>query len=408
MQNWKRTFAIIWTGQLFSILSTSMVNFAIILWLSIEYNSAEILAYAAIAGMLPQSLVGLFAGAYVDRWNRKRTMIFSDGFIALCTLVIALLFYLGTPQIGFIYLLLALRSVGSAFHMPAMQASVPLLAPESELLRISGINQVIQSVSVIAGPALGALAISIISIEKVLLFDIAGAVIAIVSLLFVHIPDPEKQEGTEKQENIFRQISYAIKVVMQNKGLSYLFIAMIIMMFCIMPVAVIFPLFTLRHFKGGVFEMSVIEVIWGVGMLVGGALLGIFKVAYNKAVMINIMCVLMGLTFVFSGFLPETAFWIFTALTAIGGLSAAVYNACYTTIIQEQIDPSLLGRVFSLSISISILPSLVGLLFTGYLADNVGISETFIFLGILISLIGVISFTSKDIIRLGIKTEKEQ
>lgn len=129
MNNWKRVFAIIWTGQFFSILTSSIVNFAIILWLSFETKSAEVLAFAAIAAMLPQSVLGLFAGIYIDRWKRKRVMIMADSFIAFCTLILAVLFYLDVAKIGHIYILLALRSVGSAFHMPAMQASVPLLLP---------------------------------------------------------------------------------------------------------------------------------------------------------------------------------------------------------------------------------------------------------------------------------------
>src|SRR5690606_25574168 len=97
----------------------------------------------------------------------------------------------------FIYVLLGLRSLGSAFHMPAMQASVPLIAPESELLRVAGINQIIQSVSNIAGPALGALAIGLLDIGQVLLLDIGGAIIAISSLLLVKIPNPEREPKTQ-------------------------------------------------------------------------------------------------------------------------------------------------------------------------------------------------------------------
>ncbi|HLU88843.1 MAG TPA: MFS transporter, partial [Cyclobacteriaceae bacterium] len=166
MENWKKTFIIIWTGQFFSVLSSSAVNFAIIIWLSIETGSAEILAYAAIAALLPQSVIGPFSGVYIDRWDRKLTMILSDGFIAVCTLVIAVLFYFNQTDLWYIFLLLALRSFGAAFHMPAMQASIPLIAPESKLLRISGVNQSIQSVSTIAGPALGGLALSLLDIGQ--------------------------------------------------------------------------------------------------------------------------------------------------------------------------------------------------------------------------------------------------
>src|SRR5690606_4479802 len=84
MDNWKKIFLIIWTGQFFSILTSYTVNFAIIVWLSIHTGSAEILAYAAIASLLPQSFIGPFAGVYIDRWDRKLTMMLADGFIALC------------------------------------------------------------------------------------------------------------------------------------------------------------------------------------------------------------------------------------------------------------------------------------------------------------------------------------
>lgn len=145
--NWKRKFTILWIGQFISLISSSAVNFAIIIWLSLKTESAEVLAFAAIAALLPQALIGPFAGVYIDRWDRKKTMIFADGFVALCTLFMSISFYFGYESLPLIYVMLGLRSVGSAFHMPAMQASIPLLAPQSELLRIAGINQIIQQVS---------------------------------------------------------------------------------------------------------------------------------------------------------------------------------------------------------------------------------------------------------------------
>lgn len=87
-------------------------------------------------------------------------MIAADSFVALCSLILGGLFYFDQAELGLIYLLMALRSIGNAFHSPAMQAAIPMLAPESELMRIAGVNQALQSVSSIAGPALGALLIT--------------------------------------------------------------------------------------------------------------------------------------------------------------------------------------------------------------------------------------------------------
>lgn len=386
------------------MISSSAVNFAIIIWLSLETGSAEVLAYAAIAGLLPQAIIGPFAGVYIDRWDRKKTMIFADSFVAVCTLIMSVSFYMGNESLLLIYVILGLRSVGSAFHMPAMQAAIPMLAPRSELLRIAGINQIIQSISSIAGPALGALAIGLLSIGNVLLLDIAGALLAITSLLFIHIPNPkvlEKPKAGLRQ--VINDMKISFKEILANKGLSFLFLYSVIGMFCIMPVAVLFPLLTIDHFQGGKFEMSIIEIIWGVGMLVGGGLLGIWKPKIRKVIIINLMNIIVGITFTWSGLLAPENFVFFVVLTAIGGMAASLYNASFTTIIQEEIRHDMLGRVFSLYYSFSVIPSVIGLLCTGFIADYIGIIQTFIFLGIMVSLVGVVAFFTPSLMRLGRK-----
>ncbi len=401
---WKKKFTILWIGQFISLISSSAVNFAIIIWLSLETGSAEVLAFAAIAGLLPQAVIGPFAGVYIDRWDRKKTMIFADGFVAFCTLIMSVSFYLGHESLWLIYTMLGLRSVGSAFHMPAMQAAIPMLAPQSELLRIAGINQIIQSVSSIAGPALGALAIGFLSIGNVLLLDIVGALVAITALLFIHIPNPEIAEQAKASFNqVWKDMKIGFQEIYLNKGLLYLFLYSIIAMFCIMPVAVLFPLMTINHFGGDKFEMSLIEIIWGVGMLLGGSVLGIWKPNINKVVMINLMNIIIGITFSGSGWLTATQFIFFAILTAVGGVAASLYNASFTTLIQEEIKPNMLGRVFSLYYSLIVIPSVVGLLCTGFIADFIGISQTFVILGLLISLVGVVSFFTPSLMKLDSK-----
>ena len=220
MENWKKVFAIIWTGQFLSILSSTIVNFAVILWISIETGSGEMLAWAAIAGMLPQALLGPVSGVFIDRWNRKLVMILADSFIALCTFILAILFWANLAEMWDIFILLGLRSVGSAFHSPAMQASVPLIAPQEQLGRIAGIDQIIFSIGNIAGPALGALFISIWDMEYVLLLDVAGAAVACITLLFVHIPNPEKT-NSEIKNKLLSEMKEGITIVLRNRGLSW-------------------------------------------------------------------------------------------------------------------------------------------------------------------------------------------
>lgn len=401
MENWKKVFAIIWTGQFLSILSSTIVNFGVILWISIETNSGEMLAWAAIAGMLPQALLGPVSGVFIDRWNRKIVMILADSFIAFCTFILAVLFWADIAEMWHIFILLALRSVGSAFHSPAMQASVPLLAPQEQLARVAGIDQIIFSIGNIAGPALGALFISIWDMEYVLLLDVAGAAIACISLLFVHIPNPERKN--EEVKNVFKEMKEGIAVVLKNRGLSWVFLFSIFIMFFIMPVSVLFPLMTLNHFQGNAFQVSLIEALWGVGSLVGGMIMGarIYKV--NKVILVNIMYVVMGLTFFLSGILSSSGFVIFAVLTTIGGIAGAVFHSSFTAIIQTNVDPSALGRVFSLFFTLSLIPSVIGLAGIGFFSDFLGLTATFVICGLIIIGIAIASFVPSSARKLEMK-----
>lgn len=389
MNNWKRTFAIIWSGQLFSTLSSSIVSYAVVFWLSLQTGSASVLAYAMLASLLPQLVLGLFAGVFVDRWNRKYTMITADIFIALCTAILCWQFYQGAVATWQIYTLLALRSVGSAFHSPAMKASIPLLVPSSELMRVSGFNQMIYSASSIAGPALAALLISVTNMTVVFMFDIVGALIACGTLCFATIPNPEKKEITE--HNLWVEIKEGLNAIFAKRGLAWLFVCDVGVMFFLVPISALFPLFTTSYFQGGAYEMSVVETAWGVGMLIGGLLLGIDTMKrFNKVVLIAITCMMVGALFTISGLLSPSAFIIYVIVTAIGGVAVAIWSSAFTVVMQTQIEPNILGRAFAIYDSLSLAPSIPGLLAIGMIADTIGINNAYIYSGIAVCLLGVV------------------
>lgn len=403
ISGWKRVFGIIFTGQFFSTLSSYVVTYAVIFWLSVETRSAEVLAYATIASLLPQMVLGLFTGVFVDRWNRKRTMILADLFIALFTLLLASLFWITEPKIFYVYLLLMMRSAGMAFHVPAMQASVPLLAPKDRLMKIAGIGNMIQSVSTIASPALAALLISLFKLQWILLIDVAGALIAVTTLLMVHIPDPDRSETAKP--HLGRELMEGLNEIYSKPGLLWLFILTLSAMFFIMPVAALFPLMTLEHFSGTTYMMSLVEIAWGIGMLAGGAIISLRRLNNYKVVLINLMYIILGLTFLFSGMLPPSGFAVFAALTGIGGITFTIYSGSFTVVIQTIVVPKALGRVFSLYSSITLLPAMIGLLATGYVADAIGIGNAFIIAGCAIAALGISAFLFIQPIRQMVRAE---
>ena len=190
--NWKTPFFAIWTGQAFSLLGSQIVQFAIIWYLTEKTGSATVLATTTLIALLPGVFLSPFIGPLVDRWNRRRIMILADSFIALATLVLAALFALGLVDLWHIYAVLFIRSIGENFHRPSMTASTSLMVPKEHLTRIQGVNQTLNGgLNIIAAP-LGALLMTLIPMSGIVAIDVITALIAVVPLFFIVIPQPEK------------------------------------------------------------------------------------------------------------------------------------------------------------------------------------------------------------------------
>jgi len=112
LENWLKAFFTMYIGQAFSILSSSAVQFSIIWWITVQTSSALALTVASVVGLLPQAVLGPFAGVLIDRYNRKTIMILADSPIAICSLILSVSFLFGTPSLLFIYFVLFIRALG--------------------------------------------------------------------------------------------------------------------------------------------------------------------------------------------------------------------------------------------------------------------------------------------------------
>ena len=137
-RNWKKNFFTIWTGQALSQFSSSVLQFAIVWYLTDKTGSAMVLTVAMMMGFLPQGILGPFIGVFIDRYNRKRIMIVSDLFISAASFAMVVAGWMGGLTTELILVVLLLRSVGSAFHTPCLQAVTPQIVPSDQLTRCAG------------------------------------------------------------------------------------------------------------------------------------------------------------------------------------------------------------------------------------------------------------------------------
>jgi DHA3 family macrolide efflux protein-like MFS transporter len=163
-QGWKKSFFMIGIGQSFSLIGSSLDQFALIWWPTTQTGKATTLAIAGLIGLLPQVAFGPVVGALVDQWKRRWILIVSDTAIALFTLIFAVLYYFNAVEIWQVHALLFLRAVGGAFHVPSMLASTTLMVPQEQLTRIAALNQTRQSIMQIGSPVPGGLLVSVIAV----------------------------------------------------------------------------------------------------------------------------------------------------------------------------------------------------------------------------------------------------
>ena len=400
--NWKLKFYTIWAGQAVSLITSAILQMAIIFYLTEKTGSAMVLSMASLVGFLPYAVFGPAIGVLVDRHDRKKIMIGADLIIAAAGAVFAIVaLYMELP-VWIVMIVLFIRSIGTAFHTPALNAVTPLLVPEVQLTKCAGYSQSLQSISYIVSPAVAALLYSVWDLNAIIAIDVLGAVIASITVAIVRIPKLGDQVQS-LEPNFIREMKEGIVVMRQNKGLFALLLLGTLYTFVYMPINALYPLISMEYFNGTPMHISITEIAFASGMLAGGLILGRLGSYEKRVPLITGSFFMMGASLAIAGLLPPSGFSIFVVSCAIMGLSVPFYSGVQTALFQQKIKPEYLGRVFSFTGSIMSLAMPLGLILSGFFADRIGINHWFLISGILIIGIAIVCPMMTEVRKLDLK-----
>jgi len=389
--NWKRDFFTIWTGQQLSLVGSRAAQFALVWWLTTTTGSATALATGTLVAMAPQIVLGPFAGAYVDRLNRRRVMIVADGFIAAVALWLAFMFWSGAMQVWHLYVAMFARSLGEAFHWPAMAASTSLMVPDRHLPRIGGLNQATHGALNIAGPPLGALFLAVLPLHGVMFVDVATAAFAVLPLLFISIPQPERRAEITKP-SVWRDVREGLAFVRGWRGVVILLGGIMVVKIAMTPGFSLIPLLVRNHFGGGAGELAVVEAVAGIGIVVGGLVLTAWGGFKRRIYTVLMSLVGIGVALLGFGLVPGHLFWVLVAVTALLGLVLPFADGSLIAMLQSTVSPDVQGRVFGLIGSMSSLTAPIGLMLAGPITDLLGLQIWYLVAGALCLLQGIAFF----------------
>lgn len=391
LKNINKTFLIVYTGQAISQLTSSILQMAIVWYLITETNSSNIVALSGIVGFLPQGVLGLFIGVYIDRFDRKKIMIISDLLIAAASLSLSISGFFGRISIPLIMIVLFIRSVGTAFHVPSLQAVTPLIVSKDELPKYSGYSQTLQSISLLLSPVLASFFFSIWSLQAIVMLDVLGAIIGIFTLCIVTIPKI-KIDFENTKIDIALEMKEGIATLKKNRLFNFMLLGAAFSIVYI-PIFVLYPMMTLSYFGKNQWYAGAIEVVFAIGMLIGSLVLGATGGGKRKIVTIAFFCFIIGISLSISGILGKNMFLGFALCSILLGFATPFYQGLQIVVFQQKIQEKYLGRVMSLSGSLMAIGTPIGIGLSGIISDKIGVENFFLYSGILIIFISILYLT---------------
>lgn len=391
LKNINKTFLIVYTGQAISQLTSSILQMAIVWYLITETNSSNIVALSGIVGFLPQGVLGLFIGVFIDRFDRKKIMIISDLLIAAASLSLSVSGFFGEISIPLIMIVLFIRSVGTAFHVPSLQAVTPLIVSKDELPKYSGYSQTLQSISLLLSPVLAGFFFSIWSLQAIVMLDVLGAIIGVFTLCIVTIPKI-KIDFENTKIDIALDMKEGIATLKKNRLFNFMLLGAAFSIVYI-PIFVLYPMMTLSYFGKNQWYAGAIEVVFAIGMLIGSLVLSATGGGKRKIVTIAFFCFIIGISLSISGILGKNMFLGFALCSTLLGFATPFYQGLQIVVFQQKIQEKYLGRVMSLSGSLMAIGTPIGIGLSGIISDKIGVENFFLYSGILIIFISILYLT---------------
>src|SRR6185503_17232712 len=381
---WKLPFFTFWVTQALSLFGSGLASFGLIWWITDSTGSATVLATISLAALLPGVLFGPVAGVLVDRFNRKAILIFSDSVSALLALALVALFWSSHIQLWHIYIINILRGLAGTLQFPAVQSSTSLMVPKEHLARVSGLNQALQGLMMIAAPPLAAMLLSVLPLHTILGIDVLTAAIAILLLAGIRLPQPTLGHAiTNTVSTVWQDMRAGFSFLIRWPALLSVMCIAALLNLMLAPAFTLVPILVTQHFAGSAMQLGWMNAAYGIGIIGGGTLLAVWG-GFKRRILTALLGVTgLGVGSFLIGISPSNAFGLALTGMVMVGVMNAFANGPFFAILQAIVPTELQGRVFTTLMSISMAMAPIGLAIAGPLADRFGIQLWFI-LGALI------------------------
>lgn len=370
-----RNFLLFWTGTSITLVAEGISRIVFLWWILQKTGQALTMGLLMIVSVLPELLIGPFAGVFVDRWNRRNVIVVCDLITGVAVLSLAGLEYTGYLQLWHLYLFSAFFSFISPFYSAAELALMPQIVPKDQLIRANALEELSTNGSNILGLALGGLLIAVVDIAGALLIEGVAVLITVIFEMCIRVSAPKR----EKSSGVILSLKKGLRYLRDQKIILGMCLIFALVSFAGMPIFIMLPLFADRIYQVGPAGLGWMEASIGAGSLLATVFLYRYPLKRRYWILQSSL-LLMGVFFLLLGL--SIGFPIFLIFLSCMGFFFAVINILAFSYYQTVVPESKLGLIVSIisTLILSVYPLSYGL--GGLSGDVLGIRPTMMVCGI--------------------------
>ena len=388
-------YGLVITSQCITLFGSTLVQMALVWYATIQTSSGVWVAAFTVCSYLPQFLISFLGGVWADRYHRKKLIIGADVLIACVTfiMVLAIPYISSEPALlGGLLVMSVIRSLGAGIQTPAVNAVIPQLVPEDQLMRCNGINATMQSIVNFAAPAAAGAVFAISTLRTMLMIDIITAIVGNGLLFCLALP---KQNTLVEKASVFSDMKIGVNYVFSNRLIGKLLIIYGLFTFFCVQAGYLAGLLVRRVFGETYWYLTAVEVVGFVGMMVGGVVMSTWGGFKHRGKTLAAGLWAFGSFAIGMGFSKN--FILYLSLMLFYGVALTMVQTAITTMLQEKTDTSMQGRVFGLlgTMYSGFLP--IGMAIFGPLADILTLQGIMIGSGIALIVIAGITYSNREL-----------
>jgi len=363
-------FTIVWIGQIVSVLASMMTQFALTIWMFQETGSATALGLLQVFFITPFLIISPIAGVMIDRHNRKLMMMVSDLAAGVATVLILIFQAMGILEFWHLYVAAVINGLGNAFQWPAYSAAISTMVPKEQLGRANGMMSLIEAGPGVIAPLLAGVLLPLIALTGILFIDVFTFLFAVGTLLFVHIPQPEKtEEGAKGQGNVWQEAAYGFKYIFARPSLLGLQMVFFFgNLFAGIFFTLLAPMILSRTGNNEIIFGSV-QTAGAIAAVISGVIMSAWGGFKRRVHGVLLGWLIGGVGIAIIGLEGGVPVWIFGIVLL--SLTAALVNTSNQAIWQSKVAPDVQGRVFSARRLIAWFTNPISPIIAGTLADFV-------------------------------------